>query len=83
MFLIKRSNPVVAPSYIHQLMKIGVQDIMYKISQHLEDIVKPLVQNEIQKAREEELHHHGQLEVSANSLHRIQPCFGHWTYDRH
>lgn len=40
----------------------------------LEDIVNPQVHNEIQKAKKEEHCHHGQLEASTNSLHRIQPC---------
>lgn len=55
-------------------MEMGVHDSMQQLSKQLHDIVKPMLINEIPKAWEEEHFHHSQLEVSANSLPRIQPC---------
>lgn len=60
-------------SFVYQKM-MRVYDIMQQLFKQLGDIVKPMVINEIQKAREEEHHHHIQLEASTNFLPRIQPC---------
>lgn len=46
---------------------------MQQLSGKLGDIVKPMVLNKFQKAREEE-HHHGQLEATTNSTPRNQLC---------
>lgn len=72
----------LVPSFVHQQMKMRIHDIMQHLSKKLGDIVKPMILNEIQKAREEECCH-SQSKATTN----LHPEFnlvslGHWTYDR-
>ena len=57
-------------STIRHQIKMRADDIMQQLSKQLGDIVKPMVMNEIKKAREDECNH-GQLEAMTNFVLRI------------
>ena len=63
------SEPItttVTTSFIRQQIDMGIHDIMYQLSQQLSDIVKPMVHNEVQQARDLE-NRGATAEHSANS----------------
>lgn len=41
-------------SFIRQQINMGIHDIMYQVCQQLVDIVKPMVHNGVQQAKEQE-----------------------------
>ncbi len=58
---------VMTTSFICQQLDLGINDIMYQVSQQLADIVKPMVHNEVQQAREMETKRAHSGESSINS----------------
>ena len=58
---------VMTTSFIRQLIDLGIHGIMYQVSRQLADIVKPMVHNEVQQARNAETRRGQQGEHSASS----------------